>query len=55
VKLLTLRTVTDCPICRLPGRPPPVPSSTTLDVYRCFTSGCPVMTFLPVEPDLDDP
>lgn len=53
--LLSLRTVTDCPVCRQPGRPPSAPSSTPLDVYRCLTSGCPVRSFFPFDPDLDDP
>jgi hypothetical protein len=45
---------TRCPVCRLRGQPPDSPSTTTLDVFRCYTSGCPVMTFHPFEPDLEE-
>lgn len=55
MKLVNLRPVTECPVCHQRGRPPPAPSATTLDVYRCYTPGCPVMSFFPVEPDLEDP
>lgn len=42
-------TPTDCPVCVHPGMPPSKPSHTVLDVYRCLTVNCPVLTFHPFE------
>lgn len=47
-------TIKQCPVCNERGRPPPAPSGTTLDIFRCYTPGCPVVSFFPYAPDLPD-